>query len=632
MACDTKGRLWAGYNDGHIQVLDPELTREVFNFDIRYNELAKTKMPVESIVLFPNGHVVANSNFEFTEHANQFNCNRITEGNGIAVLGGTFNTLKAPPSSAFPVDSQARKWTIYTQERMETYTLPFNEFPLVKTFAIDQDVFFEYAINNYKILSRTHGKQLKADHSGPVQKINSIFQFPGSDSLWLATVNGLGIYQISADKLQMLNTKSWPSQYLYGLIPDRKGNMWISSNAGVIRYTPATGHWKCFDVRDGMQSNEFNTNCFALMRDDALAFGGPEGINVFDPAYFDSRHIPFRVFFTGIKINEKPVEGFNPYHEAFSFSIRPNQKSLEIEYSSTLYDDRESIHYFVQLEGAEENWVDMRDKEFVRYINLKPGDYTFRLKAVNADDEWSQNYMEARVKVIPAFFQTTWFLILCFIVLGALIYGSYTYRIRQIKKLQTVRNRISHDLHDDVGSTLGSISIYSEVAKTLSAENREDVLDKIGEASREMLDKLNDIVWSINPENDTLEKLETRMRAYAAMVLYPKAIDFTMETSSQYANTTMTMEVRRNLFLVFKEAIYNIAKYSGCRQVEIRLTESKGSIRLEIKDDGKGFDPTLQDAYNGNGLKSMKERAKAIQGTLQIISAPGAGTQILLDA
>jgi signal transduction histidine kinase len=310
--------------------------------------------------------------------------------------------------------------------------------------------------------------------------------------------------------------------------------------------------------------------------------------------------------------------------------LRPDQKSLEIEYASTLYFDREDIHYFVQLSGAEEDWVDMDKKEFVRYINLKPGEYIFRLKAKNADGEWSQNILESRFKVIPTFFQTAWFLMLCVLAFSGIIFGLYKYRVAQIKKLQSMRNRISHDLHDDVGSTLGSISIYSEVAKTSSSVNRTEVLDKIGEASREMVEKLNDIVWSINPENDTFQKVEARMRSYAAMVLQPKGIEFTLESNAEENNVSMSMEKRRNLFLIFKEAIYNAAKYSDARKVKIRLAEISGKIQLEIEDDGKGFDVQQSGTYNGNGIKSMKERAKGMNGEFQITSTVRAGTKIVL--
>jgi signal transduction histidine kinase len=231
---------------------------------------------------------------------------------------------------------------------------------------------------------------------------------------------------------------------------------------------------------------------------------------------------------------------------------------------------------------------------------------------------WSENVLRGEVIVRPTFFQTTWFLLICLFSITGILYALYQYRIHQLKKLQSIRNRISHDLHDDIGSTLGSISIYSEVAKTALSENRADVLEKIGEASREMLEKLNDIVWSINPENDTFEKLEAM------------GIRFEMTFTPEQHSRALNMDKRRNLFLIFKEALHNAAKYAECRQINIVLAEQNGLLRMEIRDDGKGFDPLSARGYNGNGLDSMKERAKAMGANLIIESKPGSGTRIHL--
>jgi signal transduction histidine kinase len=194
-----------------------------------------------------------------------------------------------------------------------------------------------------------------------------------------------------------------------------------------------------------------------------------------------------------------------------------------------------------------------------------------------------------------------------------------------------MRNQISHDLHDDVGSTLGSISIYSEVAKSATTENRGVVLEKIGEASREMIEKLNDIVWSINPDNDSIEKMEARMRGHAFMVLNPKGITFHLTIDARDDKVLLDTEKRRHLFLIFKEALFNAAKYAECTHVQVVLQEKAGRIFMEISDDGKGFDVGSIKAYNGHGMRSMRERAMAIRGDLKVNSIQGKGTRITLS-
>ncbi len=205
------------------------------------------------------------------------------------------------------------------------------------------------------------------------------------------------------------------------------------------------------------------------------------------------------------------------------------------------------------------------------------------------------------------------------------------YRTRQMLKLQTLRNKIASDLHDDVGSTLSSISIFSEIARQQSNEVT-PMLEQIGESSRKMLDAMADIVWTINSENDQFEKIIERMRLFAYELLGAKKIDFEFETSETVANLKLPMNVRKNLYLIFKEATNNMVKYSQASKVSISIGGSKNNLVMLIRDNGKGFD--VNHESNGNGLKNMKKRAEEIGGRLLVESEIGNGTtiQLILNA
>ena len=149
----------------------------------------------------------------------------------------------------------------------------------------------------------------------------------------------------------------------------------------------------------------------------------------------------------------------------------------------------------------------------------------------------------------------------------------YRYRVNEFKKLYAVRAKISRDLHDDIGSTLGSISIYSEVAKNRSEknENAEEAIAKIGSASRELIDKMSDIVWSVNPKNEGFEQLLNRIQVFAAVMLTPHEILYTIQADEALKKIKLTTEKRKNIYLIYKEAIHNILKYAACSQVEIKM-------------------------------------------------------------
>jgi len=194
------------------------------------------------------------------------------------------------------------------------------------------------------------------------------------------------------------------------------------------------------------------------------------------------------------------------------------------------------------------------------------------------------------------------------------------------------RLRISRNLHDDMGATLSSISVYSTAIKQRLGENRleeaQRMLDTISEDARDMVSNMSDMVWMINPQNDTMGKLCNRMRQFASNVLSAKDILFHFHESDGINNMNIPMEVRKNIFLIFKEAINNIAKYSCCIRVHMEINVKDGEIQMSITDNGKGF--KILEHFEGDGLRNMKQRAAEMKGNLFINSVEGTGTTVML--
>jgi len=213
-----------------------------------------------------------------------------------------------------------------------------------------------------------------------------------------------------------------------------------------------------------------------------------------------------------------------------------------------------------------------------------------------------------------------------FLVLSFFIYRNY--QTRQELKLLTLRNKIAIDLHDDVGSTLSSISMFSQMAQ---AQSKEVIaaLETIGESSRKMLDAMADIVWTIKPENDQFDKVIMRMREFAFELLGAKQMDFEFDADEDISKINLPMEARKNLYLIFKEATNNMVKYSEAKRAKFALKGEKDKLMMVISDDGKGFDTTKES--RGNGLENMKKRAVEMGAQLLIDSIPGKGTTIRLD-
>ena len=214
-----------------------------------------------------------------------------------------------------------------------------------------------------------------------------------------------------------------------------------------------------------------------------------------------------------------------------------------------------------------------------------------------------------------------------------MLYVFYRYRINQLLRIQGIRNRLSADLHDEIGSSLSSISILGILAgNQLDAQHpARAFVSRITEESRLISRSMSDIVWSINPRNDDLESLLSRMNRFGAELLEAKhiAYEVTILPPDELQRIRLTMEQRRDLYLVFKEAINNLIKYAQCTQVAIHIEAQKHRFNFTIRDNGIGFDPDAK--ATGNGLYNMRQRARNMRGTLRIESAPGAGTTLILS-
>lgn len=201
-------------------------------------------------------------------------------------------------------------------------------------------------------------------------------------------------------------------------------------------------------------------------------------------------------------------------------------------------------------------------------------------------------------------------------------------RVKRREELYEVRNSIARDLHDDIGSALSSINIISQVA----LKERGDVkhhLQKISESASRMMEGMSDMVWSINPDNGSMEKMIIRMKEFAAEILEPADISYSIVASGNVEQLLLDPKVRKSIFLVFKEAINNTAKYSEGTHVTIEIAAQKNKLMLRVKDNGKGFAANIHST--GNGLHNMVSRAQEAKGQVKLISAPGSGTEVMME-
>jgi signal transduction histidine kinase len=274
-------------------------------------------------------------------------------------------------------------------------------------------------------------------------------------------------------------------------------------------------------------------------------------------------------------------------------------------------------------------WSAPVESRSIHYGALAPGQYRFAVRALSADGEVSPQPATVEFSVIPALWRRTWFqgLLVTLAIAGSL----WVQRMRTARLLaiERVRTRIATDLHDDIGTSLSQIAILSEVAYQRAGPGKSgEPIERIGTLSRELLDSISDIVWTIQPHKDHLSDLKQRMRRFAADLLSAQNIGMQWSGSDPGRDFELNTELRQQVYLIFKESIKNIAQHSKATEARIDLRIVDRQLVLDVTDNGRGIGNG--DHPEGNGLKSMKLRAARLGGDLQIRSAPGEGTTVRL--
>jgi signal transduction histidine kinase len=311
--------------------------------------------------------------------------------------------------------------------------------------------------------------------------------------------------------------------------------------------------------------------------------------------------------------------------------LRSAENAIQFEFASLNFDVDESIRFQYKLEGSRQGWSAPTESRSVDYASLSSGSYRFLVRAVNSEGLASEVPASVGFVILPPIWQQWWFVGLLTAAICTAVVAAHRYRVQQLLELERVRTRIATDLHDDVGSSLTQIAILSEVARRNGSHVTDgaEPLERIADLSRGLVDSMSDIVWSINPQRDHLRDLESRMRRFASDVLAPRDIDFELTVSAGAGDIGLDAEVRRHLYLVFKESIHNSVRHANCRQVRATLETRGRLLTLRVTDDGKGL-PLAEDAH-GHGIANMRRRAAAAGGQLGIESEPGRGTSVTIQ-
>ncbi|HVS00529.1 MAG TPA: two-component regulator propeller domain-containing protein [Thermoanaerobaculia bacterium] len=498
--------------------------------------------------------------------------------------------------------------------------------------------------------------------------INSIAGGP-QGAVWLATLNGLVLYENGrfrtwAEKDGLADDRVWSvrvgrdgmvyagtasglsvlrdgrfetfdtrqgltNDTVYCLLEDDAGRIYASTNRGVnvldVHHRPV--HVRTLTRDDGLASNEGNLG--ACYRDAAgrLWFGTVQGASVYDPRREVEEPGPPRVHVTGLRLFDEELpataggeRSFDSQENFFAFSF------AGIDLAAP-----HRVVYRYRLAGLDRRWIET-DRRSVQYTNLDPGSYRFEVQASSGGGVWSEP-AALSFRILTPLWRRGWFLALIALAIGSVVFWTVRTRVRQLLAIERLRTSLAADLHDHIGAGLTEIAILSEIAAYRTGGGTGGAaapeLGKMAEIARRLVDQMNDIVWLVNPRRDSLHELFLRLKDSYAELFSHAGVLFRTTNLLLFEHVHLPMDYRENLYLIFKEALHNSLRHSGCSEIELAVAVRGRRLEVILKDDGRGFDTAGADGGNGgNGLGNMRRRASRIGGVLAIDSAPQQGTAI----
>lgn len=590
---DSKNILWISTNDNGL-----------LGFDINLNTL----------VYAPKSHFNENWVYSFSEY----------QGN---LYLGTRNGLYRYDrgENKFEEDEDVNKAIEAHQLTPAVYDIDFDAHGQLWLMLGHKPTVTDNGLLAYTIETKEI-KYLKVSETNVLRILGTINDIHvGSDQeMYVSSLNGIAHFKTQGDfsDIGLYTTRNGMiSNAVLDLVEDHSGIIWCSGNFGIMAFNMENKTFRNFSqTATSIGKSEYPMLYFNDHTQSLYIFQN-NYFNVLHPR--DLTYYPSDITITSIQINNKETA-----RKERKWVLTHDQNQLYISFSLLSYtNSSDNIYTYILEDGRNKSWVETRENH-VRFDKLAPGHYIFRVKGTNGFGIQSANEERIEFKINPPFVQSIWFLIILFLGLFAALFSFFKYREMQAGKMHKLRLSIARDLHDEMGSTLSNILMMSELELLKSGENRNRTLERVAVKIREVMDSMSDIVWSINPQHDRLEDVVIKIQHEVIEALEPRDIAVKFHVQPITEKVAFSISERRDLYLIFKEAIHNIAKHTDARHVTFTYTNTHRKYALSITDDGSGF--AGEEVHPGNGLKNMSARAEKLGCTLQVISNAG-GTTIHLE-
>lgn len=454
--------------------------------------------------------------------------------------------------------------------------------------------------------------------------------FKDNKTLWIGTNRGLfSLNTESNDFKQVTTIPSLENRVIFSIDQDQNGTLWMGTEKGLASFNPQNKETRFYNENDGLKNIEFNRKSVRKTSDGQLLFGGVNGITVFHPERIQQNTVVPSLHITDIEVITSDSTFRPAFDDTDKLTLPWQQNTVQISYVALNYTNSSQNQYRHQLVGHDPDWVENKGTRQARYVRLPPGKYTFEVMGSNNDGLWNPEAKSITIEILPPFWQTWWFKLLIILSVSLILWGIYKYRVRRLLEVERMRLRIAGDLHDEVGSGLSGIALTGDLLQrqVKNGGAKPEMVERITKNARNLASSLDSIVWLIDPQKETLGDYLIKTRAVASELLTDSKFEMNEELTEVDRSKTLTAEQKRNLFLLTKEGINNIAKHANASKVDMRIHCNTSVLTLGLSDNGHGFD--LEKVDRGHGLGSMKNRAEQLNANINFKSTTE-GTKVTL--
>lgn len=480
--------------------------------------------------------------------------------------------------------------------------------------------------------------------------------------LWIGTTAGLSLLktQFSADLIQKARKNpeavqfqhfgrdaGFPSEVIYGIREDKIGNLWISTNDGLVKFD-SEKVVDVFTMEDGCQMDEYNQNADVLLPDGQMAFGGVSGVHIFHPERLGKFYYKPKSIITDVLVNHQPLaeKGIESLpHDLDHLPLSYNDDVISFSFSGLSYVNSNLNSYAYRLIGFDGKWNNASSKKrFATYTNLDPGNYTFEVKSSNCDGIWSNQVARMNISISSPPWQKWYAYVAYALIISSLIFILINWRTERARRKERMKIRIqeariqerelfrkeaARDFHDEAGNKITRINLLVELARSQAGDTSslKNYFSKISRNTAQLSSGMRDFNWSLDPEKDSVRDLSLRISEFGESMYEGKSRSFVLKMKLENPqDIALGMALRRDLLMIFKEAINNAVKYSQTSKAELAIFRSSQQLVLELRDFGKGIDKELP--LSGYGIKNMISRARKHQADLDIFSDTELGTVV----